>query len=61
MDNLVIQAYNKAKSKDFFSITVSLEKMLRQRYSAADPRFEITTGQVRRILTRNKLMYYVNA
>lgn len=59
MDNLVIQAYNKSKSKDFFAITDTLEKMLRKRYAADDPRFAVTTGQVRRVLTLNKLIYYI--
>lgn len=59
MDNLVIQAYNKSKSKDFFAITDTLEKMLRKRYAADDPRFAITTGQVRRVLASNKLNYNV--
>lgn len=59
MDSLVIQAYNKARSKEFFEITDILEKMLRKRYAADDPRFAVTTGQVRRVLTLNKLNYYV--
>lgn len=59
MDNLIIQAYKQAKTKDFFAITTRLEKILRQRYTTADPRFAITTGQVRRILARNNLDFHM--
>lgn len=61
MDNLVIQAYNKAKAKDFLSITEALERMLHKRYATSDPRFAITTGQVRRILNNHSLTFYIEA
>ena len=59
MDNLVIQAYNQATSKDFLTITETLERMLRKRYAANDPRFSITPGQVRRILDQNRLLFRI--
>jgi hypothetical protein len=57
MEELIVEAYEKAKSKDFFDITTKLERLLKKRYSLYDPRTLITTGQVRRILERRGLWF----
>ena len=59
MDSLVIQAYGKALSNNLFSVTKSLEIVLKKRYSALDPRFNITTRQVENILRKNGLPYSI--
>lgn len=61
MENLIIEAYQKAKTKDFFSITTSLEKLLKRNYAAADPRQYVTIQYVRRILNRQGLDYTLTA
>jgi len=39
MDNLVIQAYEKADTKNLYAITRILELLLKRRYTTVDPRF----------------------
>lgn len=50
MEVLVIKAYYKAKTKEFFAITSVLERLMTKHYSLHDPRTRITTGEVKRIL-----------
>ncbi|MCC5467850.1 MAG: hypothetical protein K0R78_3351 [Pelosinus sp.] len=57
MEELIVEAYEKAESKYFFDITTKLERLLKKRYSLYDPRTLITTGQVRRILERRGLLF----
>lgn len=57
MEALIVEAYEKADSKNFFAITTKLEHLLKKRYSLYDPRTLITTGQVRRILERRGLWF----
>lgn len=57
MEALIVEAYEKAESKNFFAITTKLELLLKKRYSRYDPRILITTGQVRRILERRGLWF----
>lgn len=59
MDNLVIQAYAKANSKNLYAVTRILELLLKRRYTTVDPRFHITTRQVERILRNNGLTYSI--
>ncbi|HMM21501.1 MAG TPA: hypothetical protein PKA10_12345 [Selenomonadales bacterium] len=59
MENLVIQAYRTAKSKDLYTITQALEKLLRKKRAPAAAGYEITIGQVREILHRHKLEYII--
>lgn len=47
MDSLVIQAYEKANTKNLYTVTRILELLLRRRYSTVDPRFHITTRRWR--------------
>ncbi|VBB08955.1 Hypothetical protein LUCI_4241 [Lucifera butyrica] len=55
MEELIVEAYHKAKTKEFFAITTILEKLLKKYYSLQDPRTWITTGEVRRILEQRGL------
>lgn len=57
MEQLIMEAYRKAKNKDFFTITLQLERLLRKQYSLQDPRSWISTGEVRRILERQGLLF----
>jgi hypothetical protein len=59
MDNLVIQAYEKANSRKLYAVTRILELLLKRRYTTVDPRFNITTRQVERILRNNGLTYTI--
>ncbi|WP_425058171.1 hypothetical protein SCACP_28170 [Sporomusa carbonis] len=59
MDNLVIQAYEKADTKNLYAITRILELLLKRRYTTVDPRFQITTRQVECILRNNGLTYSI--
>jgi uncharacterized protein YbcC (UPF0753/DUF2309 family) len=59
VDSLIIQAYEKAKTKDFLAITMVLEKLLRRQYASTESRNSVTTGQVRRVLTRYGLEYRI--
>lgn len=61
MDNLVIQAYEKASTKNFYAVTRILELLLKRRYTTVDPRFSITTRQVERILKNNGLTYTIGS
>ena len=57
MDQLIMEAYDNAKSNDFFAITLTLEALIKQNYPRGDYRREITTGQVRRVLEAKSLDY----
>lgn len=57
MENLIIEAYNKAKTKELFAITTILERMIKRKYSSADPRQMVTIHYVRQVLTRKGLSY----
>ncbi|GMB01564.1 hypothetical protein [Pelosinus sp. IPA-1] len=57
MEALIVEAYEKADSKNFFAITTKLERLLKKRYSLYDSRTLITTGQVRQILERRGLWF----
>lgn len=57
MDHLIMEAYDNAKSNDFFAITLTLETLIKQNYPRGDSRREITTGQVRSVLEAKKLDY----
>ncbi|MCM0759518.1 hypothetical protein M7775_13250 [Sporomusa sphaeroides DSM 2875] len=57
MEELIMEAYRKAETKDFFAITVHVERLLKKYYSLHDPRTWITTGEVRRILERHGLVF----
>ena len=59
MEKLILEAYQKAKTKDFFAITTILEKLLKQKYSSSDPRQMVTILHVRQILARQGLSYTV--
>ncbi|MDT8899657.1 hypothetical protein [Anaeroselena agilis] len=58
MEEAVVHAYRMARSKDLFTITQILEKLLRQKKAASATAYEITIGQVRDILQRRRLKYY---
>jgi len=57
MERLILEAYDNAKSNEFFAITTMLERLINRRYSLIDPRGDITTGQVRQILERRGMDY----
>ena len=57
MENLIMEAYRKAGSKNFFAITISVECLLKKYYSLRDERTWITTGEVRRVLERQGLVF----
>lgn len=57
METLIIEAYRKADSKNFFAITTHVERLLKKYYSLHDPRTWITTGEVRRILEGRGLVF----
>lgn len=57
MDHIIIEAYHKAKLKDFFTITTNLERLIKRNFSRKDPRSLITTGQVQRTLKRHGLEF----
>ena len=57
MDQLIIEAYDNAKSNDFFAITLTLEALIKRHYPRGDYRREITTGQVRHVLEAKNLDY----
>ncbi|TCL37204.1 hypothetical protein EV210_10670 [Anaerospora hongkongensis] len=57
MERLILEAYDNAKSNEFFVITTMLERLVNRRYSLCDPRGDITTGQVRQILDRRGMDY----
>jgi len=61
MDNLVIQAYKKAGTKNFYAVTRILELLLKRRYTTVDPRFNITTRQVEHVLRNNGLTYTIGS
>lgn len=57
MEALIIEAYRKADSTNFFAITTHIERLLKKYYSLHDSRTWITTGEVRRILERRGLIF----
>jgi len=57
MEDLIMEAYRKAETKNFFVITTSVERLLRKYYSLRDGRTWITTGEVRRVLERRGLVF----
>ena len=57
MENLIMEAYRKARSKNFFVITTSVERLLKKYYSLRDERTLITTGEVRRGLEQQGLVF----
>jgi hypothetical protein len=59
MNQLVLQAYNQSQSKQFHDITIMLEKLLKQRYAASDPRSMITTKRVKQLLDHADLKYII--
>lgn len=61
MDNLIVQAYKKASTKNFYAVTRILELLLKRRYTTVDPRFNITTRQVERVLRNNGLAYTIGS
>lgn len=60
MEGMIVEAYHKSKIKDFFSITICLERLIRRQLSQHDPRAAITTGQVQRTLRRHGLEFSIN-
>lgn len=50
MERLILEAYDYAKTNEFFAITTMLERLINRRFSRSDPRGDITTGQVRHVL-----------
>jgi len=57
MEDLIMEAYRKTETKFFFTITTSVERLLRKYYSLRDERTWITTGEVRRVLERRGLVF----
>lgn len=57
MEALIIEAYRKAETTDFFAITTSVERLLKKYYSLRDERTWITTGEVQQILNQNGLAF----
>lgn len=57
MEDLIMEAYRKADTKNFFTITTNVERLLKKYYSLRDERTWITTGEVRRILERQGLVF----
>lgn len=57
MEELIIKAYHKAETKNFFAITTHVEQLLKKYYSLRDERTWITTGEVRRILKKQGLAF----
>ncbi|HML35183.1 hypothetical protein [Sporomusa sphaeroides] len=57
MDRLILEAYDYAKSNEFFAITTMLERLINRRYSRSDSRGDITTGQVRQVLEYRGMDY----
>lgn len=59
MEETVVHAYRMARSKDLFTITQILEKLMRQKKAASETAYEVTTGRVRDILQRRRLKYII--
>ena len=57
MERLILEAYDNAKSNEFFAITAMLERLINRRYSRSDRRGDITTGQVRHVLEYQGMNY----
>lgn len=57
MERLILEAYDNAKTNDFFVITTTLERLIKRHYACSDPSDDITTGQVRQILDRRGMNY----
>lgn len=57
MERLIFEAYDNAKSNEFFAITNMLERLIDRRYSLNDPRGDITTGAVRQVLDDRGMNY----
>lgn len=57
MERLILEAYDYAKSNEFFAITTMLERLINRRFSRSDPRGDITTGQVRHVLEYRGMDY----
>lgn len=51
MEELIVEAYHTAETKEFFAITKQVERLLKKQYSCQDPRRWVRTGEVRRVLT----------
>lgn len=56
MENLIVEAYRKAQTKNFFTVTTHVERLLKKYYSLRDPRTWITTSEVKRILEQHGLV-----
>ena len=57
MERLILEAYDNAKSNDFFAITTMLERLINRHYSRSDRRGDVTTGQVRHVLESRGMDY----
>ena len=57
MEDLIVEAYRKAGTKNFFAITANVERLFKKYYSLRDERTWITTGEVKRILERQGLVF----
>ena len=57
MERLILEAYDNAKSNEFFAITAMLESLINRRYSRSDRRGDITTGRVRHVLENRGMDY----
>ncbi len=57
MEELIMEAYRRAETKEFFAITTQLECLLKKYYSLHDPHTWISTGEVRRTLERRGLWF----
>jgi len=50
MEELIVEAYRAAATKEFFAITIQVERLLKKQYHCQDPRRWVGTGEVRRAL-----------
>lgn len=57
MEDLIMEAYRKADTKNFFTITTNVERLFKKYYSLRDERTWITTGEVRSVLERRGLAF----
>jgi len=56
MEELIMEAYHKAASKEFFAITTEVERLLKKQYSCQDARRWLSTGEVQIVLKRQGLL-----
>lgn len=47
MEELILEAYRTAATKEFFAITTQVERLLKKQYPGQDPRRWVRTGEVR--------------